>query len=286
MIDLAEFFHDCYLPRLRAKGVRESTIAEYRVVVRSAPEQLDLASVTRWLSTLDRAPATRNRYRRYLLALLRHARAVGALDAAWIDQVPAVREDSRAPRAWTVDEFSRILRATEHLDERYGRIHATDWWRSFLLTLWYTGARVETVAQALRCNLSLCERWILLYERKTRQEAVYSLPNDCVSAIRRMGLIRDPRVWPWPWRDGKKTRLYRLRRLIEIAGVPQLRHPFHAIRRSVASYIAASDGLAAACSALDHSRPAITSRHYVDPRIARRRIDVAAYLPRPHWKAG
>ncbi len=279
--DIRAFFATTHLSRLRQKGVRDSTIAEYRCVLRSLPDDVTLDSVTEWLSHLDRSAATRNRYRRYLLAVLRHMVRRGAAELPWLDDIPPAAEMRRVPRAWTVDEFSSLLDATEVLRERYCGIPARSWWRSFLLALWYTGARVETVAAATRNNLSLRDGWLLLVSTKDRAEIVYDLPRDCVDAIRQMGIVRHPAVWPWPWRDGKRTRLRRIRRLIEHAGLPQVARPFHAIRRSVASYVAASDGVAAACAALDHSRPGITSRYYIDPRIARRRVDLASAIPQP-----
>lgn len=277
---LSNYFESLYLTRLISRGVTSGTIAEYRAVIRSAPERPTLRKVTNWLASLDRSAATRNRYRRYLLAVLRDAVRHGKLRAAWLDQIPKATEQRRLPRAWTVDEFGRLLAACDTIREVYDGVPAPLWWRSFLLSLWYTGARVDSLAHAKRCDLDIQRGHLVLMSTKDNAELLYSLPPQCLDATLAMDAA-GPLVWPWPFRDAKKTRLRRIRLMIAAAELPQLRQPFHSIRRSVASYVASSAGVAAACAALDHCRPSVTRRYYLDPRISRQSIALGELMPSP-----
>lgn len=278
-MNLASYFSDTYLPRLIARGVRPATIADYRAIVRDAPASPTASDVTGWLSGLAQPAATRNRKRRYLLAVLRDARRHG-LVGDWIEDVPRALESERLPRAWTVAEFSRLLAACNRLDEHYAGIRADLWWRSFLLSLWYTGIRVLTLIDARADEIDLSSGSLVVASPKDRREILYLLPPDACEAIRLIYWRRE-QVWPWPFLDRKKTLLRRLRHLIAVAELPQLAKPFHAIRRSVASYVAAASGLSSACDALDHCRSEITRRYYVDPRIATPTRAVGSLMPRP-----
>lgn len=265
-MNLVAYFAQTYLPRLLAKGVTRATIADYETVVKSAPQFPTAESVTQWLADMQSPAATKNRRRRYLLAILRDARKHGLL-SEWVEDVPRAYESETLPRAWTVAEFGRLLAVCERLDERYLGIRAELWWRSFLLTAWYTGLRVQTLLDSLCQNLDLGQRTLVVSSTKDRRQIMYVLPEDDCDAIRSIWWHRR-HVWPWPFADRKKTLLRRVRQLIEWAELPQLSKPFHAIRRSVASYVTASEGLSCACDYLDHCRPEITRRFYVDPRIA------------------
>lgn len=284
-MDVRRFFSEHYVRRLRAKGVADSTITEYRAIVRQLPAEPTLENLTAWLAGLKLAPATRNRYRRYLLALLREAQRMGFCSDGWFVDLPVARVARKLPRAWTVAEFGKLLEAASSVRERYCGITGAAWWQSLLLAAWYTGARVGTLNDALRNNLDLVAGHLVVISPKDQAEILYHLPDDCVRAIRRMGVVTAPLIWPWPWKDRKRTQLRRIRQLIETAKLPQIKQPFHAIRRSVASYVAASAGVAQACRVLDHSRPQVTRRYYLDPRIARLDVSVAEHVPRPHFRA-
>lgn len=278
-MDIAAYFHDFYLPRLAAKGVAASTIDDYAVVVRTAPPSPTADSVTAWLAAMKSPAATKNRKRRYLLAILRDARRRD-LVGDWIEDIPKALETDRLPRAWKLDEFERLLHACRKLDEHYAGIRAELWWHSFLLTLWYTGVRVLTLIDVRDDELDLASATLVVTSTKDRRQILYVLPADACEAIRLI-LWRRHYVWPWPFLDKKKTLLRRIRHLITLAELPQLAKPFHAIRRSVASYITAASGLSSACDALDHCRTEITRRFYVDPRIATPTRLIGTMMPQP-----
>jgi len=278
-MDLMHFFDAHMRNRLIATNVRASTVRDYERVARLAPAPCIEETTVRWLAALQVAPATRNKYRRYLMAMLHQARRRG-LVGDWIDNIPTALEQQTMPRAWTVAEFARLLAAAQAIEEQYCGVAGHAWWRAFLLALWYSGARVDAMAAARWSNLDLGARTLVVRSAKTRRQVLYELPADLTAALRALGR-RHGDVWPWPWRDRKKTRLRRMRFLIDQADLPQLEKPFHAIRRSVASYVAARLGTAVACDALQHSRPGITARYYIDPRIYRQLHQAAAVMPRP-----
>jgi hypothetical protein len=125
-MNLAAYFDGVYLPRLQAKGVRNTTLADYQVIVRTAPENPTAESVTQWLAEMKSPGPTKNRRRRYLLAILRDARKHGFL-GDWVEDVPKAFEAETLPRAWTVAEFGRLLAGCNQLDERYCGIRAELW---------------------------------------------------------------------------------------------------------------------------------------------------------------
>ena len=277
MLCLAQFYRSRFRPRLVAASVRPDTLADYDRLVRLAPDPIDEDGAVRWLSSLEAAAATRNKYRRYLLAIMRYAARQGLTDH-W--DLPRSAEDHHLPRAWTVSEFSRLLKATDTLCESYCGVCGQAWWRSLLLVLWYTGERVGSVIACKWEDCDLSERTLIVRSPKTRSEALHVLPPDAADAIweARGGEML---IWPWPFCDRKKTLLRRVRRLIDEARLPQLATPFHAIRRSVASYVAVQLGAAVACDALRHSRMSTTERYYLDPRICRQTEKASTVMPRP-----
>lgn len=277
MLAVADFYAARFRPRLLAGDVRLSTLSDYDRLVRLAPDPLDEDLAVRWLASLPIAPATRNKYRRYLLAIIRHAAREG-LVRHW--DLPRAREDHRLPRAWTVAEFSRLLEAASHVAEVYRDVPGSLWWRSLLLCLWYTGERIGGV---LACQWADCDvgaRTLIVRSSKTRSESLHGLPEDAAESLLEIQ-ARRRQIWPWPFADRKKTLLRRMRAMLDDAGLPQLEKPFHAIRRSVASYVAVQLGAAVACDALHHSRVSITERYYLDPRICRQKDKASAVMPRP-----
>ena len=277
MLALAAFYRDRFRPRLLAASIHPGTLSDYDRLVRLAPDPIDEDLAVRWLCNLSCAAATRNKYRRYLLAIARLARRQGLADD-W--DLPRAAEEKKLPRAWTVEEFRRLLAAADHITEPYCGICGSLWWRSLLLTLWYTGERVGSVLAARWSDVDLSTGSLVVRSPKTHSEALHVLPGDVLALLREIH-GRRRWVWPWPWADKKKTLLRRMRAMLDQAELPQLETPFHAIRRSVASYVAVQLGAAVACDALHHSRLSITERYYLDPRICRAHEKASAVMPRP-----
>ena len=278
-MDLGAFFDEFFHDRLIAIDVRQETVSDYRRVAFSAPNPLDEDSAVRWLSQLPGSPATRNKYRRYLLCMLLHARRKG-LVGDWIRNLPKAKESKLLPRAWTVEEFSQLLEAAGSVEESYNGVPGNLWWRSLLLSLWYTGCRVQSMLDVRTDDVDIANGTIVVESQKDRRQMLYLLPDDASRAMRRIGWRREM-MWPWPWADRKKTLLRRLRQIIFEADLPQLATPFHAIRRSVASYVANKLGVAVACDVIGHSRMSTTQRHYIDPRICCNARKAASVMPSP-----
>lgn len=282
--DLLEFYRTRYATRLAAKGVTPGTVDDYKVALREAPDFLSLDTLTTWLAKSTGAPGTKNHKLRCLLAVLRAARRQELFKGLWLEDVPVAATVQKVPRAWTGEEFAQLLAAADTLQESYFKIPAPRWWRAFLLGSWYTGARLHTLLTAYREGFDPRDGTLLLYSPKDHAEILYTLPPDAVAAIGAMNHhLR--RLFPWPHDDWKKTLLKRMRLLIDQAGLPQLHQPFHAIRRSVASYIAAERGVHAAAEALHHCRAQITRDHYLDPRIVQPKVSAGSIMPRPGGKA-
>ena len=276
--ELVAYFQSKFSAKLVARGVTTDTIKSYSRTLRLVPEFVCLDTITTWLAESGGSAATRNQRVRYLLAILRGARRAELIRGGWIEDVPQARIIKRVPRAWTSDEFAKLLAACDTLTETYFKIPARTWWRSFLLAMWYTGCRVDTLLKTKTGGFDHRDGSLLVESVKDRTEMVFSLPADAVAEIVAMRHTK-LYLWPWPYEDHKKTMLRRMRELLRVAGLPQLGQPFHAIRKSVASYITNALGVHAAAEALHHCRPQITKDHYLDPRIVQPRISAGKVMP-------
>jgi integrase len=236
----------------------------------------DLAAFTTLL--LDgRSVATANKIRRHCRALLSWAVELGEIAA-----VPAwkpLKEPRRAPRAFLVEEFQQVLRTVSDWPGEIKGVEAKYWWRSLLLSIWYSGARISATLQVRWPDVLLSRKGFYVRARYQKQNAdqFFVVGEDCVSALR---MVRSPErelVWPW---SGKRYQLFHeFRRIVEAAGVELETGSgplFHRLRRSTASYIRAAGGDATA--QLGHSCSSVTARYY-DPRIVGSHNSVAA-MPR------
>jgi integrase len=207
--------------------------------------------------------ATVNKVRRHCLALLRWAVEIGE-----IEKVPSWKPDAelrRAPHAFLVGEFSRVLSAAQRRPGYVDGIPAGWWWESLLLSLWYTGSRITAILQ-VRWDDVLKDGFYLRAEyQKQKADQLFVVGADCLRAIERIRTPERELVWPWP--HSQKALYRHFASIAKTAGVPVSRDTgglFHRIRRSTASYIRAAGG--DATSQLGHSCSSVTARYY-DPRI-------------------
>jgi integrase len=208
---------------------------------------------------LSRKPASVNKTMRHVLAVLRHA----GMTPCW----KPLPEPWRAPVAFLAPEFMAALKAAEREPGLLCGIPAGDWWRSLLLAVWYSGARIGGCV-AVETRDVLLDRggfYVRAEFQKQRADQFFMVGEDAVAAFRKVWDAGRRLMWPWPYR---REALYRtFRRICGRGGVTLGRGPgscFHRIRKSTASYMKAGGG--DPTSQLGHSCSQVTQR-YFDPRI-------------------
>jgi hypothetical protein len=288
---LTEFVRDVYAarrPDLSPSGLDQLSVAVRRLgEYLMRPAALDdltdgtIQSFLVWLKSTH-AAATCNSKRRQLLTLWRAAWRWGYLDQPPRD-VPKLREPRRIPEAWTLAEIEQLVAHCRTINGYIGHVAARYYWPSLVLATWCTGCRVTALRATSPADCSLGERWLIVRAEhtKTQTDQLYWLSDQAIAAIAPIHDRSQLLLWPWPHARAYFWR--RFRRIVETSGLTANRRGmdlFHRIRRSTVSYTARAGGLDLARRVAGHSDARLTTRHYVDPRIAdeRRAVDVLPEL--------
>lgn len=288
---LDAFLEGVYLPY--HLGMRESTARQLQTAVNvfqrwtKRPvriEELSDELVIRFLADFSRqvSSTTVNSKRRALLALWRFAHKKNLIDRLPCD-IPKFPESWRDPEAWTVSEVERILTEAQHQPGTFDGISAGDWWLSFLLCLYDSGARVGAVLQVRPDEVNLTEGGFLLRAevQKTRRARWCAISDQTVKACAAIWSPGRRRMWPWAHTPCWLSRKFK--KILEAAGVSFGVHHggvFHKLRRTSGTLVeqAGGDG----SRHLGNTR-AVFENHYLDPRMTRRQsLD---RLPRPNVSA-
>jgi integrase len=214
-------------------------------------EDLEDVSISRWLAEIAPSYAgwTLNGHRTRLLCLWRYAaRRRLIAPPSEVRRCPA---PVPMPEAWTVEEVSRLVAATEQLDCPAGR-----WFRALILVGYESGLRRGDLFAIRREQIQ--SDGIVIRQHKTGQPHLAPLRPETVELV--LSLPGDtPLSCPW----GPKWYGVLWARLRRLAGVPD--GCCQRLRRTGATWIAASEGMDAASRWLGHQSPGMV-RHYVDLR--------------------
>lgn len=270
---LSSAFTDLYVPK-RLRSARPSTLRRWRVTLRTFDKFLERRAVlddlcddtleqfTIWrLSTVS--AATANTDVKTLLALSRFLARRQLLDR-WPD-VPLTPEPVRTPRAWSRDEFSRLVAAAGRTPGTVGQCPAGLWWQALCLVIYDTGERIGAVMRLRWTDVDLDARWIVFpaeARKGGRADSACQIHQQTAALLARLPKTRNF-VFAWPrsyvslWGD--------FARILRSAGLPSdRRDKFHRIRRTTASHAAASG--ADPTALLRHASRTTTAR-YLDPTI-------------------
>lgn len=292
MPSFCEFFRNTYDP-IKLLGRSEATktdfyysLLRWQRAVGLPIEQVTLADLARYLGTMaeSRSPATVNKHRRYLLAILRFARRQKLTSADWLDDLPRLPEYRDEPEAWLLDEIELLIAVSRRLDYLIGDLQARHFFPALILLIFATGSRISATMAIRQEDMDLAGRSVVIRAKgqKNRRGQRHRLIDPAVSAIAGIWEPEREHLFAWPWDHwGRQwpalTR--RFRKIIDTAGLKQPKDPFHKLRRSCASYTAANGGESLAQSTMGHSHAA-TTQAYLDPRIVRTK-QAADVLPRP-----
>lgn len=235
-----------------------------------------------------RSASTINSKRRSILTLWRFAFRIGETTnkPPGADELPNLREPRRVPVAWSVAEIERLIVAARSTPGYVGRVPRRYWWPALILAIYDTAARVGAMLSVFTSDCDIRERRVLVRAEhtKTWADAVYALHDQTVAAI---AAIYDPgRQQLFEWPHCRRHLYQECRRIVGLAGLSvngngcQPSHNlFHRIRRTTLSYCAANS-LELARQQAGHSDARVTTRSYIDPRIARGQSAVDV-IPRP-----
>jgi integrase len=283
---LDDFFARVYRP-LRLRGGSENTSRLYaaaigafsRTLRRRATladlDDLTLASFLERRAMVDRrSPYTVERERSALMALARLAFERRLL--ASMPTCPPGKLPRRVPKAWTAEEFARLVAAARGMNGRVGANQESVFWPAILFVAWETGERVSAIMAARARDLvrrpdGSATLAVSPESRKGGREGrVYDLSPATAEALARLSPDGRDALFEWPY---SRTHLWgRLGAILRRAGLSGRRVGFHQIRRTAASHFAAAGGSAA--EFLGHaagSGDRVATRWYVDPTLLPRR---------------
>lgn len=275
-MNLDTFLDDIYVP-LRLRGRSENSVRLLRHAIRqfslhlgrpATLDDLEDLVVSRFLASRAKtlSPHSVARERSGIIAIWNLAQARGLVRLRPCVQ-PEVLPD-RTPRAFTADELRRLVASAREARGWIGPIPAAVFWEAVIAVGFETGERISAILQTPRDGWR--SPWLVVpaaVRKGRRRERAYELSPEAATLVSRVSDHDGPTVFWW---TASTTALYkRWHTITRRAGLGDGRDvQFHALRRSLASHIAAAGGgVDAAADRLGHSSEAITRRSYIDPRI-------------------
>ena len=181
------------------------------------------------------------------------------------------------PKAYKADELSRLV---AHAKCRKGYVKgkpAAWYWTTKIQAMFQTGERIGAMMEIRWSEVDL-ERHTLTFLAATRKGHRETITRPITPELSKMLAAQkgapSERVWPW-LDDREMLSCYAsLKVLCRVAGVDY--KPFHAIRKSTASYLKRA-GISAK-KQLGHSSEEMAENHYYDEEITGRESNLD-YLP-------
>lgn len=242
-------------------------VAEKLTVGISAIAAEEVGQYLTWLVEVDGQQAsTAAKHARTIRCVMREAKRKGrtTIDPG---ELPRPRAVKRAPRAWTYDEWWKLLEVARAVPGLIGAHRAADWWEALLMVCLSTGWRIGAVMRLRWVDVTWATRKAVSTETKNRAEKVATLRDDAVGALMRIYVPRAEFVFgDWPY-DRHCRQWQALQRhlgwMIDRAGIRPL-GKFHIIRKCGSTWIRNAAGLTAAAEFAGHADQRTTDAHYVD----------------------
>lgn len=274
--DLASFLDLIYLPqKLRVRG--EKTKSHYRMIVRQLGETIGrparvsdlrdeiICLYLRRLTDSGLSPHTVQQRRNYVVALANWCSRRGII--GWWVNVERIKTPQLIPRAWTMPELVRLLRACQATPGDYDGVPRAAWWVAFHLVCWDTAERTGAVLAIRDDWFSGATLTVPPEARKGGQKAgIYELKPVTMRALGPLLFAAkcrpDHRVFAFP---GCSCSFYlHYRGLLRRAGLPTgPKFGPQRIRRTFATMLEMAGGNAT--EALLHSCRRVTLESYLDP---------------------
>lgn len=299
---LLRFLEETYVPR-RMLGCKQGSADQLRWTISKfakylgRPPILDdltnerVSGFMAWiLNVRGGSMSTTNNSRRNLVSLWNYARKRGLVTAK-PDDCESIREHRKLPKAWTVEEVGRIIRAArQQTSPKVGMTYpAYVFFPALILVGYDTGLRVNSLLSIRRADWRSERREITAEAEfaKTAVAQTFIVSQQTAEAIQAMlaetHLEMSNDVLPeflfhWPIR--KDAIHEHFRSILTRAGLYEKgEDTWHRLRKSCATHLTAAIGIEAASRQLGHSSVEMT-RRYVDPRLTGNH-NAADHLPRP-----
>lgn len=187
--------------------------------------------------------------------------------------VGRIKEASRTPRAWTIEELQRVFAAADRCRGEVCGVSAALWIRTMFAVIWNTGERIGAV---LDVEWSCVSRGTITFpagiRKFGRNDETFTLWPETMNLLDSMRTdclgrpLKNRRVFETNFTN---SNLYhRFKQILTWADLPSDRYnKFHKIRVSHATWTQAFGGDATA--ALRHANPRTTQKHYIDPTICK-----------------
>jgi integrase len=177
-----------------------------------------------------------------------------------------VRVPHRPPRAYTVEEISRMVVAAKRRKGHVGPVPAAWLFPTLISSAWYSGERIGSHLEVRWSEVDTGRRTItfLSEHRKGLGRTITRAITPQLCEWLEFG--RRPSgelVWPWKEHRCPNAIFPRLRAICDAAGVTA--RGFHGIRKAACSYVHAAGGNATEFAT--HADMKTTRDHYIDDRI-------------------
>ena len=240
---------------------------------------LEMAKYFRWRAVTPckgriPAPATVAKDRAHLVSLANLA-ARKRLIPEFVD-FPRLRVAKKAPRGYTVEEVSALIRAGRHRFGRVGPVPAAWLWTTIVRAEWETGERCGSLLRLRWPEVDLQRRLVTLLGEH-RKDHVTTIERSISAELADwLAQYAKPSGLVWPWLEHRRENSFytSFRKMARQAGVTP--RGTHAIRKSSGSYVKAGGG--DATEHLGHTNPRTTRDHYFDTRIIGRQSAID-FLP-------
>lgn len=184
------------------------------------------------------------------------------------------------PKAYKAEELAALVQAARRRKGYVAGKPAAWYWTTKIQALFQTGERIGAVMQIRWSEVDL-ERHTLTFLAATRKGHRETITRPITPQLSKALATHQgpPEARVWPWLDDREmlSCYASLRVLCRCAGVQY--KPFHAIRKSTASYLKRA-GISAK-KQLGHSSEAMSETHYYDEEITGRESNLD-YLPDIH----
>ena len=181
------------------------------------------------------------------------------------------------PKAYKAEELVRLVEVGRQRKGLVSGKPAAWYWPTKIMAMFQTGERIGAVLQIRWSEVDL-ERHTLTFLAATRKGHRETITRPITPDLAKMLAAQKgpPEARVWPWLDDREplSAYNSLRVLCRVAGVDY--KPFHAIRKSTASYLKRA-GISAR-KQLGHSSEEMAENHYYDEEITGRESNLD-YLP-------
>jgi integrase len=181
------------------------------------------------------------------------------------------------PKAYKAEELAKLIQEARHRKGLVAGKPAAWYWVTKIQAMFQSGERIGAIL-AIRWSEVDLERHTLTFLAATRKGHRETITRPITPALCKLLAMYQgaPNERVWPWLDDREmlSCYASLKVLCRTAGVPY--KPFHAIRKSTASYLKRA-GISAK-KQLGHSSEEMAETHYYDEEITGRESNLD-YLP-------